>query len=121
MAARTIEREIVIDAPVDVVWTVLTEPEHIEAWFTETARLEARPGASGELGFRRASGERNNSLLVEFTLVSEGQRTRLNLVESGFDRPQHASQREDHELGWDVCLASLVRYAPSQSDAGASQ
>ena len=31
MAAQRIEREIVIDAPVEVVWSVVTEPEHIAA------------------------------------------------------------------------------------------
>lgn len=51
MAADRIEREIEIDAPIDVVWTVITEPEHITGWFTDSAELEARPGGEGRFGW----------------------------------------------------------------------
>jgi uncharacterized protein YndB with AHSA1/START domain len=42
-----IEREILIDAPPDVVWTVITEPEHVSRWFSDSASIDLRPG--GEL------------------------------------------------------------------------
>lgn len=51
MAADRIEREIDIDAPIDVVWTVITEPEHITGWFTDSAELEVRPGGEGRFGW----------------------------------------------------------------------
>ena len=51
VAADRIEREIEIDAPIDVVWAVITEPEHITGWFTDTAELEVRPGAEGRFGW----------------------------------------------------------------------
>jgi uncharacterized protein YndB with AHSA1/START domain len=51
MTADRIEREIDIDAPIDVVWTVITEPEHITGWFTDSAELDVRPGGEGRFGW----------------------------------------------------------------------
>jgi uncharacterized protein YndB with AHSA1/START domain len=51
MPADRIEREIDIDAPIDVVWTVITAPEHITGWFTDSAELEVRPGGEGRFGW----------------------------------------------------------------------
>ena len=48
----TIERDIEIDAPVEVVWRTITEPELIRTWFSDAADVEARPGAVGSLTFR---------------------------------------------------------------------
>jgi uncharacterized protein YndB with AHSA1/START domain len=42
-----VEREILIDAPPDVVWSVITEPEHVGSWFSDSAAIDLRPG--GEL------------------------------------------------------------------------
>jgi uncharacterized protein YndB with AHSA1/START domain len=47
MVPKRIERETLIDAPVDVVWSVITEPEHLGAWFGDSAAIDLRPG--GEL------------------------------------------------------------------------
>jgi uncharacterized protein YndB with AHSA1/START domain len=38
--------------PIDVVRSVLTEPEQITQWFSDSADLELRPGADGTLTFR---------------------------------------------------------------------
>ena len=51
MPADRIEREIDIDAPIEVVWTVITEPEHITGWFTDSAELDLRPGGEGRFGW----------------------------------------------------------------------
>lgn len=51
MPADRIEREIDIDAPIDVVWTVITEPEHITGWFTDSVELDVRPGGEGRFGW----------------------------------------------------------------------
>jgi uncharacterized protein YndB with AHSA1/START domain len=42
-----VEREILIDAPPDVVWSVITEAEHVGNWFSDSAAVDLRPG--GEL------------------------------------------------------------------------
>ena len=97
-----IEREIVIDAPVEVVWRTITEPDQITLWFADKVDLEVEPGARGYMGFGEQGGPvvvetvepptrfsfrwnhpageepaAGNSLLVEFTLEGEGEQTRL--------------------------------------------
>lgn len=111
MPADRIEREIRIDAPIDVVWGVVTEPEQMSQWLSDSADFEATPGTYGSVAWKEygsydlrieeaepphrfsfrwvyppASEPREtNSLLVEFTLTDEdGGATRLRLVESGF-------------------------------------
>jgi uncharacterized protein YndB with AHSA1/START domain len=109
---NAIEREILIDAPVDVVWSVVTEPEQIRKWFADEAEIELRVGGSGELKFKPSGDSyqlqieavepptrfafrwvqpagavvrQDGSMLVEFTLHPEANSTRLRVVESGFD------------------------------------
>jgi uncharacterized protein YndB with AHSA1/START domain len=105
-----IEREILIDAPPEVVWAVVTDPEHVAGWFSDSAEIQLRPGGSAVLtweehgtvngrvervepprlfSFRWISGSGtelsdDNTTLVEFTLSAEGDGTRLKVVESGF-------------------------------------
>jgi uncharacterized protein YndB with AHSA1/START domain len=47
MTDLTIEREILIEAPADVVWRTITEPDQIEQWFAERVQLDLRPGGAG--------------------------------------------------------------------------
>jgi uncharacterized protein YndB with AHSA1/START domain len=155
MVPDRIERDMLIDAPVEVVWSVLTEPEHINAWFADAVELDARQGGAGTLTWVQPGdpgrntvalrierldrprffsfrwnfppGEEptdRNASLVEFTLTSEGEQTRLHLVEKGIrmlDRSddQKALYADDHSHGWDVLLARLATYAPSQHGAPA--
>jgi uncharacterized protein YndB with AHSA1/START domain len=119
---QRIEREIVIHAPVDVVWAVVTEPDHISRWFSDSADIDLRPGGRAVLewtehgtvhgrvervepphyfSFRWVVGPGaeladDNSTLVEFSLTAEGESTRLTVVESGFRdlaRPDDEQQR----------------------------
>ena len=53
MSADRIEREIEIEAPVDVVWAVVTEPHHIASWFTDSATLDLGRAAKGGSTSRR--------------------------------------------------------------------
>lgn len=137
-----IEKEIVIDAPLDVVWRVLTEPEQIKQWFSDEVSLDLRAGGQGRLEFTGhdsyeikieavdplhrftfrwlyPEGSRpdpRNSTLVEFTLRAEEGRTRLRVVESGFDRidwsdPEKARRVEDNTRGWQECLERLEAVA----------
>ena len=108
-----IERAIVIDAPIDVVWRTITEPDQIARWFAERVELDVRPGGNGTLFFEKNNmavpfvvdrveaptlfsfrwchpdGEQpvhGNSTLVEFTLVAETDtRTKLTVTETGLD------------------------------------
>jgi uncharacterized protein YndB with AHSA1/START domain len=51
MADLTIEREILIDAPPDVVWRIVTEPDQITQWFADRVELDLRVGGAGTLIF----------------------------------------------------------------------
>jgi uncharacterized protein YndB with AHSA1/START domain len=110
VASDRIEREIVIAAPPEVVWAVVTEPEQISQWLSDSADFEAKPGAYGSVTWKEHGSydlrververprlfsfrwvypantvpDESNSLLVEFTLTDEDGATRLRLVESGF-------------------------------------
>jgi uncharacterized protein YndB with AHSA1/START domain len=52
VAADSIEREILIEATAEVVWSVITEPGQISRWFSDEAEIEARAGGAGTLTWR---------------------------------------------------------------------
>lgn len=145
MAEDRIEREIFIDAPVEVVWAVLTEADHVTGWFGDSAEIDLRPGGEftnawegpprrqTEHGrivevdpphhfsyhwFRDPDGglREDHATLVDFTLSSDGEGTRLRVVESGFsklDWPEdvRADDFEGHRTGWDHELHEIRGYA----------
>jgi uncharacterized protein YndB with AHSA1/START domain len=112
MSADRIERETFIEAPVERVWEIVTEPEHVGRWFSDAgAEIDLRPGGAmsmtweehGTVYGRVEAVERprrfavrwaaqmgsteldaGKSTLVEFTLAPEREGTRLRVVESGF-------------------------------------
>jgi uncharacterized protein YndB with AHSA1/START domain len=134
-----IEREIVIDAPVEVVWRAITEPDQISQWFADKVELEIEPGAHGYMGFGDQGGPvvvevvdqptrfsfrwnhpaeeepaAGNSLLVEFTLAGVGEQTRLRVVESGLDLLAWSTADKqqyagEHDEGWGDFLERLAR------------
>ena len=57
MADFTIEREITIEAPVEVVWRTITEPDQIAQWFANRVELDAKPGGAGVFVFENDAGE----------------------------------------------------------------
>jgi uncharacterized protein YndB with AHSA1/START domain len=141
-----IEREVVINAPVQRVWTLITEPEHLGTWFGDAgAEIDLRPGGELTMSWEehgtvharieRVEPERlfsyrwapfqdpggvepaeGNSTLVEFTLATEGEATRLRVVESGFHSLEASDdlRRELHEgnvEGWQIELGHLAEHA----------
>jgi uncharacterized protein YndB with AHSA1/START domain len=122
MSGLMIDQQVLIEAPPEVVWRTITEPDQMTQWFADRVDLVIEPGAHGYMGFgdqggpvvveivdppRRFSFRWNhprgeepvagNSMLVEFTLSPEGaERTRLRVVESGHelrDWPDAEKQR----------------------------
>ncbi len=142
MAEFQIEREVLIDAPVEVVWCTITEPEQLRRWFADRVELELEPGGRGLMGFEDravplvveavqpptrfsfrwkhpagAEPAAGNSTLVEFTLVGEGERTHLRVVESGLDvLAWPVSDKEhfadEHREGWAMYMDRLARLLP---------
>ncbi|WP_439678363.1 SRPBCC domain-containing protein [Embleya sp. MST-111070] len=115
-----LEREIRIDATPEVVFDVVSRPEHVRMWWPDDTSFESAPGAVGELvwGDRAvveeftvvevdpphrfairwlaAEGEpagEGNSLLITFELEASGGGTILRLTESGW-----------REKGWEAAV-----------------
>jgi uncharacterized protein YndB with AHSA1/START domain len=113
VVTNSIEREVLIDAPVEAVWSIVTEPEHVGRWFSDSAQIDLRPGGElvlrwDRIGTARGTVERveppyafafrwvtpepdrdpsaqeGHFTLVEFLLRAEGDSTLLRVVESGF-------------------------------------
>lgn len=114
MEFASIERVMDIDASPEVVYAVVSSPEHVRQWWSDDARFEAVSGAEGEIVFgdpdqdgslvaltvvdarppslfsfrwTHPLAERataGNSLLVTFSLTPTDTGTRLQMVETGF-------------------------------------
>ena len=120
MEFGTLERQIHVDATPEVVFEVVSRPEHIREWWSDDADLEPIPGAVGEVvwgdreqvaaitvvdvdpprrfSFRWVAPEGEpatleNSLLVTFDLEPIGTGTLLRLTETGF-----------REKGWEIAV-----------------
>jgi uncharacterized protein YndB with AHSA1/START domain len=134
MGEFRVERDVVIEAPVDVVWRTITEPDQIVKWFADRVELLLEPGGHGYMGFGEDNGgpvvveavepqsrfsfrwnhpagedpAAANSVLVEFTLAPTGpESTRLRVVETG-----------DEQLAW--ADSEKERYA-KEHDGGWSE
>jgi uncharacterized protein YndB with AHSA1/START domain len=120
MDLGTIERELHIDASPEVVFEVVSSPEHLREWWPDEAEYPAVAGGAGRIGFGDPAEGRTwvqftvvdavphrlfsfrwtheegqtaapgNSLLVVFELEPAGRGTRLRMTETGF-----------RERGWD--------------------
>ncbi|NUR07061.1 MAG: polyketide cyclase [Nocardioidaceae bacterium] len=122
MAHGSIERDIHVEASPEVVFEVVSRPEHIREWWPDDARFEPAPGAPGELVWRDAGtgdtmtvamavvevdpprrfsfrwcfpeGDRSReSLLVTFDLLPTASGTHLRMTETGF-----------REMGWEPAV-----------------
>jgi uncharacterized protein YndB with AHSA1/START domain len=62
----TIEREIHIDASPEVVFDVVSSPEHLREWWPDEAEYPAVPGGAGRIGFGDCS---QGGTWVQFTVV----------------------------------------------------
>jgi uncharacterized protein YndB with AHSA1/START domain len=52
MVRQELKREIVIEAPPEIVWEAVTEPDHIALWFSDAAELDLRPDGNGTLTWK---------------------------------------------------------------------
>ena len=129
MEFGTIEREIHIDASPEVVFDVVSSPEHLREWWSDEAEFPAVPRRAGRVGFgdfsqggtwvqfavvdavpprlfsfrwtheEGESAAPGNSNLVVFELEPAGRGTLLRMTESGF-----------RERGWDEAKVA-AKYA----------
>jgi uncharacterized protein YndB with AHSA1/START domain len=139
----SIEREIILPAPPERVWTALTRPDQLGAWFGTQATVDLRPGGAvvftwdgltGPRGVNRgvievveppncfafrwqSSSKTVQMTRVEFTLAPHPEGTHLRLVESGFASLPPELRRGCHEgntAGWRHELGELARYLAEQ-------
>jgi uncharacterized protein YndB with AHSA1/START domain len=101
--SRSIVKEVVINAPADVVWRALTEAEELQRWFPVDARVE--PGLGGAVWLSWGEGVEGTApitsweperrfgwtetrgplkLAVDFHIEARGGSTVVRLVHSGF-------------------------------------
>ena len=143
MPADRIERDTYIEAPVERVWEIVTRPEHVGRWFSDAgAEIDLRPGGDMSMTWEEhgtvhgrvetveaphrfavrwaarmeAPVAEGQSTLVEFTLASEGEGTRLRVVESGFDaldmsEADRIAKVDGNTEGWEIELGHLRDYA----------
>jgi uncharacterized protein YndB with AHSA1/START domain len=125
MEYGSIERELHIQAAPDVVYDVLSSPEHIREWWGADSDFDAVPGGAGDLvwgdpntpeahvvPFSVVEADRprrfvfrwvpdpkipDKSLLVTFELAPAGEGTTLRLTESGF-----------REMGWEAAVLEEI-------------
>jgi uncharacterized protein YndB with AHSA1/START domain len=122
MEYGSIERDIHVEAPPDVVFEVISRPEHMREWWPDEARFDPVEGAPGEIAWRNAAtgetttvaltvvevepptrfafrwayagGDRGgSSLLVTFDLEPTERGTWVRMTETGF-----------REMGWEVAV-----------------
>ena len=132
----SIEREIVIAAPPERVYAIVTQPEHMGTWFGDAGAerdgdtIKMRWAEHGEAELRVVKEQPPHAFayrwdandpgigdtLVEFTFQPEGSGTRLKVTESGFGELRTAVERrrelrEGNVGGWKHELGDLERYA----------
>jgi uncharacterized protein YndB with AHSA1/START domain len=140
MELGTIEREIFVEAAPDIVFEVVSSPDHLKEWWPDDARYDPKPGSTGEIIFGDAvmsfsviesqpprtfsfrwthpAGEaaaEGNSLLVTFELTPSNGGTLLKMTETGFremgwEVAVLEQQYKEHTTGWDFYLPRLVTY-----------
>ncbi len=123
MELGTIEREIYVEASPEVVFEVVSRPEHLRQWWPDDAHYDPTPGSTGEITFGEPGTDRavvpftvvdvdpprtfsfrwtqpagepaatGNSLLVTFDLTPSGGGTLLRMTERGF-----------REMGWEAAV-----------------
>lgn len=123
MELGSIEREVYVDASPQIVFDVVSRPEHLKEWWPDDATYDVEAGATGEIVFGHpgAGGgavaitvvevlpprsfsfrwthpadqpaAEENSLLVTFELTPSGSGTLVRMIETGF-----------REMGWETAV-----------------
>ena len=128
--SRSITKEVVVDAPPDVVWRTLTDAEELMRWFPVEARVE--PGLGGSVWLSWGGGTEGTApitcwepgrrfgwtesreahkLAVDFHIEGQGGRTVVRLVQSGFgDGPEWDDEFHMTQGGWNYFLEHLRWY-----------
>jgi uncharacterized protein YndB with AHSA1/START domain len=67
---EAIKSEVFIEAPVGVVWELVTQPENLNQWWTDEAEFVLEPGGTGQLVWiDKASSHRDMTALTIESVV----------------------------------------------------
>ena len=116
MNTDSIEREVLIEAPIERVWAALTESASVRAWFCNVFSFHWAVLHPGVLATEE------NSTLVEFTRKSTPKGTVLRVLESGFETlalpvgRSLSSLFEDHSGGWPQVINELAKYVMANAE-----
>ena len=128
----TFEREL--SQPIDVVWSAITEPDHLEHWFPTTIDGERAAGAHVDFRFRDVEHSKwdFDGTITEFRpphvfgLRWGDQDVRLELTANGGSTHlQFTTTFDDAAIvardssGWHVCLDALVAHLAGERRHGA--
>ena len=127
MIPAQIEKEILIEAPIHVVWRIVTEPDQIKQWFCPDAELDSRTGGAGRMAF-----EHGYTYFLEVVAVEPPSRFAYRwLRDQGIERLQRLNVRykidwtdeakvkyiEENSSGWRYYLGRLRDYARRSNTA----
>ncbi len=102
-----VQREIVVPAPVEEVWSALTEPDRLEEWFANDVELELEPGGAGT--FRWDDGEERHAVVEQvvperlFAFTWDESRVEIELAE--VDAGTRVLVTETAGAGWAAALS----------------
>lgn len=88
MAADRVEREVLIEAPIEVVWRVITEPGHIKRWFADEVEIELRPGGPGQLTFIEKASTKPTAVRLQVEAVEPPRRFAYRWVLPAGEEPR---------------------------------
>ena len=74
MAGDRIERDVLIEAPIDIVWEVISRPEYIVQWFSDQAQVDLRPAGEGILTFEMKGANQQAAYHIRFEAVEPPRR-----------------------------------------------
>ena len=105
MVPDRVEREVLIEAPIDVVWEVVTQPEHLKRWFCDEAEIELQPGGAGT---------------ITWDLKATNPPTAVTLQVEAIDAPRLFSYRWVFPRGEEARAgnSTLVEFTLSEEGAG---
>ena len=136
---RTLQHEIIIDAPVEAVWKAISDAEELTRWFVQEASIEPRVGGmltfswdGEEKGHNRidawepnrklrltsmpfemgaAKHDGTTPMVNEYTIERRDGKTVLRLVNSGIpDTPEWDGFYNGIDSGWRSFLRTLRHY-----------
>src|SRR5262245_2031005 len=88
MAADRVEREVLIEAPIHVVWEVISDPKHVVRWFSDEAELDLRPGGSGVLTWSQMATNQPATYHLRFEAVEPPRRLTYRWVHPIDEEPR---------------------------------